>query len=130
MGNFSLQRSPWKFLKLQTGPSDSCLLLLPLSPSLSPLLCFCPAAHRRCSARAPPPATARAHASPEGLPTALAFPRCLLPRTPHCLPSVSDCQHHRPRRPPAHPPPGLSSRPCRCLTGCPPRDIPKVVSFG
>jgi hypothetical protein len=46
MGNFSLQRSPWKFFNLQMGPSDPCLLSSSSVSLASPLLPFC---HRRPS---------------------------------------------------------------------------------
>jgi hypothetical protein len=49
MGNLSLQRSPWKFIYLQTGPPDTCLFFF-LCHRRFPLLCSCPAAHRRCRA--------------------------------------------------------------------------------
>jgi hypothetical protein len=82
MGNISLQRSPWKFLKLQTGPSDSCLLLLPLSSSLPLCSASAPAAHRR---RNTPSATScwvfLPRVAPQSccVPNLLCWPSCRMP---------------------------------------------------
>jgi hypothetical protein len=112
MGNLSLQRSPWKFFNLQRGPSDSCL---PSSSSVtlaSPLLPFC---HRRPS----PVPCPKLHLQPLCKPTrrlrifhrSTSSPLSSSPRAISLSFLFWTAIVTGRKPPPAHPPPGLSSRP-------------------
>jgi hypothetical protein len=103
MGNLSLQRSPWKFFYLQTGPPDTCLFFILCHPRFLSALLLLPPPIAGTTPRAPPPAEfSSTRRSTALLP--LLIPGAGLPTECHDVLALPAPPEHRPpsvRRPTA-----------------------------